>query len=538
MRSGLPVLCLALALLGLAACTKRVTPVEEGIRTHTLLLGNGSEPADLDPHVIAAYTDQNIQLALFEGLTGYDEATAQAVPAAAERWETSADGLTWTFHLRPNLAWSNGDPLTAGDFVQSWRRALTPAVACPNAYLFSPVKNADAFSSGQLTDRAALGFTAPDARTVVITLAQPTPILPLYTALPCWHPVNPRVLAGFDGLAKRAPAWTRPGNLVGNGPFTLAEWTPNARIVVVKSPRYWDAANNRLERIIFFPIDNTDAEERDFRAGQLHLTGSLPTAKIASYKARASSPLRTDPFLQVIYVNFNHAKPPLDQAKVRRALSLAIDREAIARAVYNGSAKPALSFVPNPCGPYVPRTRVGTDFAEARRLLAAAGYPGGRGLPVFPMQVLNGGQWPRAAEALQAMWKKELGVEISIEALEQKTWIQNQQSKTHTIGLMGWIADFADPVSFLGTFASDSGNNWTGWANADYDRLLKTAAIAPEATARLEAFQNAESLLLGDEAALAPLIFAAKSYLIHPAVKNWAPAPLGLHRYQLIRLEP
>lgn len=527
------VLILLVLFCGWVGCGRRETAAEAGLRSKTLLLGNGAEPADLDPHVVTAYTDQNILLALFEGLTAFDEKTSQPVPAAAERWESTPDGLTWTFHLRPGLKWSNGEDLTADDFVQSWRRALTPAIAFPNVDLFLPVKNAEAFNSGKITDPTALGFAAPDARTVVITLAQPTAILPMFTALPAWFPINPRVLAHFNALHQRGGAWTRPGNLVGNGPYILAEWSANARIVVMKNPHYWDAAAAHLERVIFLPIENAEVEERDFRAGQLHLTYALPAAKIAGYRERASTPFRADPLLQTLYLNFNSTKPPLNQAKVRRALALAVDREAIAHAVFNHSQRPAFHFTPPDCGGYTARARDPFDPETARRLLQEAGFPGGRGLPVLPLQVLNDSNSPRIAEALQAMWQRELGVHVTIETYEQKTWLQNQQSMTHTLGLMRWTADFVDPLTFLGLFVAKNPNNWTGWSNPEYDRFIAQAAVMVDPAARLEIFQQAESLLLND-APIAPVVFGGKSYLIHPAVTGWDPAPLGFHRYQRI----
>lgn len=532
-------LLLVLGLFGLVffvqGCGQRKTRAAEGIHTKTLLIGNGAEPADLDPHVVTAYTDQNILVALFEGLTAFDEKTSQPVPAAAERWEHSPDGLTWTFHLRAGLQWSNGDAVTADDFVQSWRRALSPAVASPSVDLFFAVKNAEAFNSGKITDPSAVGFAATDPRTIVITLIRPTAILPMFTALPAWFPINPRVLARFNALDRRGGTWTRPENFVGNGPFILAEWTANARVVAAKNPRYWDAAHTRLERVIFFPVESAEVEERDFRAGQLHLTYALPAAKIAGYRERNPTSLRTDPLLQTLYLNFNSTKPPFDQPKLRLALSLAIDREAIVRAILQGSQLAAFHLTPPDCGGYTARTRMAFDPEGARRLLAEAGYPGGRGLPAFSLQVLNDSVAPRIAEALQAMWQRELGVRITIEAYEQKTWLQNQQSLTHTVGLLRWTADFADPMTFLGLFVSKGGNNWTGWADPSYDELINRAANTVDPQARLEIFQAAEKFLL-EKAPIAPLVFGGKSYLIHPAVHGWDPAPLGFHRYQRIEL--
>lgn len=533
-----PVFCILSSVLCLltTGCTKRETQVEAALATQTLLVGNLAEPQELDPHLISAYTDQNIAVALFEGLCALDERTSQPIPAAAEKWEVSPDGLTYTFHLRPTAKWSNGDPLTAHDFVASWRRVLAPAFAAEYAYLLYPLKHAAALNSGQLTDPAALGAEALDDRTLRLTLERPTPYLPSLTAQPVWFPVNPRVLAKFGAINERHPAWTRPENLVGNGPFTLAEWTPNARLVVAKSPNYWDAAKVRLERIVFFPTESPEVEERNFRAGQTHITYSLPTSKIDGYRTENSASLRLDPFLQTIFLRFNTTRAPFGDARVRRALSLAIDREAIAASVLRGAQNPARSFTPPDCAGYTTRARVPTDYAAARRLLVEAGFPEGRGLPILDLQVRNDEYQPRLAEVVQAQWKKELGVTITITPLEQKTWVQNQQTLNYTISGAGWIGDFVDPVTFLDLFVSGGGNNWSGWTNPAYDHLIGQAASAADPAARLEFFQQAEAILL-EQAPVAPVYFGVRAYLIHSAVHGWEPSLLGLHQYKKVYLQ-
>ena len=526
------VLCLLFS-----ACSRRETPAEAALATRTLFVGNLAEPQELDPQLISAYTDQNIAGALFEGLCAIDERTSQPVPAAAEKWETSTDGLTYTFHLRRSAKWSNGDPLTAQDFVASWRRALAPAVAAENAYLLYPLKNAAALNSGQLTDLTALGAEALDEHTLRLTIERPTPYLPALMAQPVWFPVNPRVLAKFGDVNQRQPAWTRPENLVGNGPFSLAEWTPNARLVVAKNPAYWDAVSVRLERIIFFPTESPEVEERNFRAGQVHITYSLPTSKLETYRTTNATALRLDPFLQAIFLRFNTTRPPFADARVRRALSLAIDREAIAASVLRGAQNPARSFTPPDCAGYTARATVPTDFESARRLLAEAGFPEGRGLPSLDLQVRNDEYQPRLAEVLQAQWKKELGVNLTITPLEQKTWVQNQQTLNYTLSGAGWIGDFVDPVTFLDLFVSGGGNNWTGWASPAYDALIQQAARTADPIARLDYFQHAEALLL-EQAPVAPVYFGVRAYLIHPAVRGWESSLLGLHQYKKVYLAP
>ena len=523
------------ALLCASGCARRETQAAAGVRTQTLLLGNGAEPADLDPQVVTAYTDQNILLALFEGLTAIDEGTSQPVSAAAQSWEASADGLAWTFHLRDGLRWSNGEPLTADDFVQSWRRMLSPSLASEYAYLLYPIRGAQRFTEGKATDPSTLGVSAPDARTVRIELERPTPYLPVLVALPPWYPVNPRVLGKFGAMAARGTPWTRPGNLVGNGPFTLLEWQPNARVVVQKNAAYWNAAAVNLSKIVFLPTESPDVEERDFRSGQVHVTYALPVAKIAGYRRDEPAKLRVDPFLQTFFLRFNVNRPPFDDPRVRRALSLAIDRDAIAHRVLSGAYPAAHSFTPPDCGGYTAAAGVDRDIAQAQRLLAEAGHPGGRGIAAFEVLARNDEVQPPVMEAIQAMWEKELGIHATVAPIEQKTWLQNQQTLNYSVSTAAWAGDFLDPVTFLDLFVTGGGNNWTGWGDKKYDSLIEGAALARDPAARLGLFQEAERLLL-ERGPVAPLYFGAHSYLIDPAVQGWTPALLGYHRYAFVRL--
>ena len=533
-----PPLCVFLGVFALlaAGCGRRETPVQAGIQTQTLLVGNAAEPGDLDPHLASILSDQIVINTLFEGLTLLDERTTNPLPAAAVSWDVMGEGLTWIFHLRDGLQWSNGDPLTADDFVQSWRRLLSPDFAADNAWYLFPIKNAEAFNSKKVSDFQAVGIRAPDPRTLVVTLERPTPYFAALVSLPACFPINPRVLGKLGAMEKRGTAWTRPGNLVSNGAFTLADWKPNARIVLDKNPRYRDAAQNRLARVVFFPIENPDVEERNFRAGQLHVTFNLPVTKIVSWRKQSPATLRIDPTLQTNFLRFNTTRPPLKDPRVRRALSLAIDREALARSVLQGSRTPATAYTPPGTGGYTARAAVTRDLEAARKLLAEAGFPNGQGLPVVDIQARNDEIMPRVAEALQAMWQRDLGFRTTISQLEQKTWIQNQQTTNYGISTAAWTADFPDPVTFLGMFTQNSAYNWTGWSHPEYERLMDRAASIADARERYEIFQQAEALLLND-APVAPLYFGAQTYLLHSAVKGWEPAPLIFRRFQIVELK-
>ena len=506
------------------------------MQTQTLLVGNAAEPADLDPDAINAWTDSNIDYALFEGLTWIDEQTTAPVPAAAARWDMSPDGLVYTFHLRPDGRWSNGDPVTADDFVFSYRRILTPAFGASYSYMLWPIKNAQAYNAGRLTDFSQVGVKAVDATTLRVTLEKPTPYLPSLAAHTTWLPVPRATIEKFGRFDQRGTPWTRAGNLVGNGPFLLREWTPNARIVVDKNPFYWDAAHVRLNRIIFFPIENGEAEENAFRAGQLDVTYGLPVTKIATYRRAHPDELRIDTRLASYYLFINVTRPPLDNPKLRRALALAVDRDAIARDVLDRSRTPAHAFTPPDCAGYTARAGVPDDFAAARRLLAEAGYPGGRGLPSFDVQSYNAESSVRTLEAIQDMWERNLGVHITITPLEQRTLFQNQRSLNYAIAFSAWIADYADPSTFLDTMVTGGGNNWSGWSDPAYDRLIAAAASTSDNARRYELFQQAEAILL-EQAPLIPLFYGEQPYLIRPWVRHWPPAKLGFVRFAHVWLE-
>ena len=325
-----------------AGCAHRETPAEAGIREQVLHLGNGSEPRDLDPHVVVSFNDFNIVLALFEGLTGIDERTSLPVPALAERWETSADGLVWRFHLRPDARWSNGDALTAQDCVFGIHRALSPQLASEYAYVLYPLKNAEAFNAGRVTDFTQVGVRAIDATTLAFTLERPAPYLASAATLPAWFPVHRASIEKLGRFDNRAVPWTRPENMVCNGPFILKEWTPGSRVVVGRNPHYWDARHVRLNGMVFYPIENAATQEAAFRAGQLHLTSDVPLSKIAAYRRDHPAVLRIDPFLDTAFLRLNVRRAPFTDRRVRQALARAIDRSALVRDVEGGV--PRLGF--------------------------------------------------------------------------------------------------------------------------------------------------------------------------------------------------
>jgi oligopeptide transport system substrate-binding protein len=529
-------LVIGCAALVISGCTRRETPAEAGIRTQTLLVSNRAEPQDLDPDSISIYTDSQIAYALFEGLTKLDAQTSLAAPDLATSWDISADGKVYTFHLRPSARWSTGDPVTADDFVYSFHRILSPAFGSLYSYMLWPIKNAEAFNEGKITDFSQVGLRALDANTLQISLEKPTPYLPALASHTTWLPVRRQTIEKFGKMDEKGTMWTRPGNLVGNGAFTLSEWVPNSRIVVVKNPLYWDAATTRLNRIEFYPIEKPEIEDLNYRSGQLHVTYGLPMQKVAAYRAHVPVDMRVDPTLSTFYLFLNVKRPPLDNPKVRLALAYAVDRNALARDVTFGVYPPVHTLTAPNCGGYTCRTQIPDDVEKARQLLAEAGYPGGKGLPSMEVQCFEDEVPLRMTEAIQAMWLKELGVHITIAQMEVKTLYQNQQSHNFTIGFSGWLADYADPNTFLSTMVTDCGNNYAGWSNKEYDKLIDEASNTADNAKRFEIFQKAEAILLSDTP-LVPLYVQPNVYAISPNVKGWTTTLAGFHEFNRVWLE-
>jgi oligopeptide transport system substrate-binding protein len=530
-----PVILLALGLL-LGACTRRETDVHRGDREQILYRGIGSEVSDLDPQLVTGLAEQCIVSALFEGLVTEDPHDLHPVPGVAERWEISPDGLTYTFHLRADARWSNGDPVTAHDFTASFRRILSPSLAADNATLFNLVLNAEAFNQGRLADYAQVGFAAPDDRTLRITLAHPTPyFLALLAQMP-WLPVPLRVIKEFGAVDQRGNSWTQPGRLVSNGPFVLKTWKPNEVIIVEKSPIYWDAARVRLHAIHFHPIDSQDAEERAFRTGQLHVTYTLPADKIDAYRRAAPQLLRCDPYFNTYFFRLNVRRPPLDNEQVRRALGLAVDRQAIVEHVLHGGQQPAKSLTPPGLVDYTPPAGVATNFAAARQLLAAAGYPGGHGVPPMELLYNNSENHRLLAEAVQEMWRRELGVQVRLVNQELKVVLEARRTGQYQILLSDWVGDYPDASTFLDVWRGDSGNNHTGWASADYDALLRAAAYTGDPAGRAELLRRAESLLLA-AMPVVPLYFNTHVFLLSSSVHGWHSTVLDHHPYKYVWLE-
>ncbi len=520
-----------------AAVTAFSLPASAHAAPKILNYGNGAEPQDLDPQVITGVPEHHIIDSLFEGLVMPAPDGDNVAPGVATRWEISPDGLVYTFHLRPDARWSNNDPVTARDFVRSYERMLTPLLGADYAYMLFLVAGAEDFNTGKLTDFTKTGFRALDDHTLQITLRKPAPFF-LKSLVHCaWFPVHIPTLEKFDAVTRKGTRWTRPENLVGNGAFVLTDWKPGQKIIVSRSPTYWDRASVKLDEIHFHPIDVADTEEKMFRTGQLHITHEIPRVKIATYQRDNPAQLSLEPYCGIYYYRFNTAKKPFDDVRVRRALALSIDRETIVKFITRGGEIPAYNFVPPNVSGFVSENRLAANIAEARRLLAEAGYTDGKGIPKIELLYNTDTKHRGIAEALQQMWKKNLGITISLTNQEWKVYIAAQKAGDFQFQRAGWIADYVDPNVFLDLWQTGGGNNNTGWGSPEYDRLLAASLDAKTEADRYAIYQQMEKILV-DEMPVMPIYFYTHPRLISPQVRHFRTTYLDTFPWKHIDLAP
>jgi oligopeptide transport system substrate-binding protein len=507
LRRGLASACCLLLLAGCSRHEPAAAPAEKILR-----LSQRNEPATLDPQ-LATLPDEFIVLrSLLEGLVAPNPTGGTPVPAVAARWETSPDGLTWTFHLQPDVRWSDGAQVTSRDFVYTIRRALNPALGAPKAALFYVLRNAEAYHRGRVTDPDAIGAAAPDNRTLVLTLERPAPHLLALLASGPWLPVPAATVTKFGD--NRESVWARPGSLVSNGPFTLAEWRPHQHLLVRRNPSYHQADRVRLDGIRFQIYDSGETEERAFRAGQVDVTMAVPFTRLSAY---AGPVLQSQPLAETRYLALNTTRAPLDHPLVRRALALALDRPALVDQVLRGGQQSALTFVPPGLGGYAPSAGFKPDVAEARRLLAEAGYPEGKGLPVLELST-----WTNTPvlEAIQQMWRRELGVQTTIVQREAKVHLAALAAGDFAVAFVPAIPDYDDAHSLLETFSEGAPGNYPHWHSARYDAALAAADLEAASSRRLARLHEAEAILLA-EMPVVPIYFNTQNYLLAPRVRGW-----------------
>ncbi len=520
----------ALLTLCLAGCARHEPPAG-------LVIINGNEPESLDPAIITGQPEMRIVQGLFEGLTRVDPRTGGAIPGLAERWEISAEGTVYTFHLRTNLAWSTGEPITADDVVYSWLRALDPLTASDYAGQFYYVKHGEAFNTGKLKDAAQVGVHAMDPLTVHVELNQPTLFFLDLCAMPVMS-VVPR-----QCIAKYGDGWIKARPMPVSGPYELSFWRLNDKVQLTKNPRYWDAANTQTETIDLLPVGSPNVALNLYSRGQADIVWDkelVPTELLDVLLPRPD--FHTFNFLATYFFRFNLTRKPFDDPRVRRALALAVDKSRLVGRITRSGEKPAAGLVPPGTANYPPLPeQLEFNPGQARKLLAEAGYPGGRGFPHFQytFDAAAGGAarlHAKVAVELQQMWHEELGIEMELRQLEWKVYLSAQSQLDYDLSRSSWIGDYNDANTFLDMFMSDNGNNRTGWKSPRYDALLREANRQTDVPARAKLLRQAETLLVGEAVPIVPLFYyVGVSYYDTNRIAGIYPNMLDQHPLQFIK---
>ncbi len=476
------------------------------------VFSNGGEPETIDPGLVTGSPGITIINQIFEGLTSLDPQTLEPKPGAAERWDISDDALVYTFHLRPTAAWSDGQPLTAHDFDFAWRRVLDPATGARYADQLYVIAGAEARHRGD--SDADLGITVLDDHRLEVRLHAPCAYFLELTAFATFMPV-PR-----QAITAQPERWTfdQPPS---NGPFMIERWSVGERMVMVPNPHYWDRDAVRLERITALPIDNHDTAYQRFIAGAIDWMNTVPAGKMD--EAQRHPGFYTHPFLASYYFRVNVTRPPLDDVRVRQALSQAIDRGHITRHVTGLGEIPATWYCPQ-MGDYQPPPGLGYDPEAARAALAAAGFgPDGQAFPALTLLYNNSDMHQRIAEAIVQQWEENLGIVITLRNAEWGSYMGSLSNLDYDLARSGWIGDFHDPITFYHCFVSSGGNNRTGWSDDEYDALLREAGTSPDANHRLELFARLETILTRESLPIIPLFIYVNKGLISERVRHFSP---------------
>jgi oligopeptide transport system substrate-binding protein len=499
---------------GLAlACLVGVTPA---IAETVLRIANLAEPETLDPHKVVTGPAVHIARNLFEGLVVLDP-KGNVAPGIAESWTVSEDGLSYQFRLRANARWSNGDPVTAGDFTFSFRRVLDPLTNAVEAWFLYPIRNAEEVNTGKL-DLTALGVTAPDPRTVEITLKAPTPYFLQVLVLEQAMPVHEKtVRLGED--------WLKPGKMVSNGAYMLHEVKPSSHIQIVKNQHYWNVGNVAIDAVVFDPTENLAAVLKRYRAGEFDIIyQNLPNDQLGWLMQNMPNELHIAPYARVERYTFNTTKPPFNDQRVRQALAMAINREVLVEKIMLGGELPAYGLVPDGMANYVSQKVSWASMSQADREAAAIKLMTGAGYgPHKPLNVrlayITSENNKRIAVATAAMWKK-LGVNLELVNTEQKVNIANLLRGNFEIALTGWFADFNDAQDFLFQWQTSAKQNVARFSNPRYDGLMEEASVASNPAKRAQLLAQAEQVLL-KEMPVSPIDFSVSKNLVSTRVKGW-----------------
>jgi oligopeptide transport system substrate-binding protein len=475
-----------------------------------LTICNGDEPQTLDPAIVTAQLDQRLCLALFEGLTSID-AKGEIIPGVAQSWTISSDGRTYTFALRPEAKWSNGEPLIARDFLDSWRRALEPSTASEYAYQLYYLVNGEAYGTGKITDFSQVGVKAPDDHTLVVTLVHPTAyFLELTSVMQTLFPVP------LATIKKYGDDWTKPGKIVSNGPYCLKTWRLNDYILLEANPHYWHPVP--IRRIKVLPTRDANTCFNLFYSGKTDLIldqSSIPPTLLPDIRRQPY--FHPNPIGATTFVRFNVKRKPFDDVRVRKAFALALDKHDIVDKIIRSGEPIADTLVPPGNPAYHPPRGLARDVTEARRLLAEAGYPGGSHFPDVNLLYSSKGGSSQIATEMQALWARDLGItSIHLRGQEFKVYLNSQASTDFDLCISRWIGDYNDPQTFIDMFVTGGGNNDTNWSNPRYDQMLQDSEATPDPAQRMQILHDMEKILVEDEVPIFPVSFTVGAVLYHP----------------------
>jgi oligopeptide transport system substrate-binding protein len=527
-----------LILFIVASCSESINPVDSGLENQIYHHGNGSEPQGLDPHIVTGVPEHHILISLCEGLTipnpnpndmnGYMAGTA-------ESWSISDDGKEYVFNINKNAKWSNGESVTADDFVWSWKRILTASLGSQYPDMLYYLEGAYEYHNGLIDDFDQVGVKSIDKHTLQVNLKNPTPFfLGLLSHYSTW-PVHKETVLKFGDIDDRNGEWTRPGNFVCNGPFQLKTWELNNKIVVEKNPHYYDASMVQLNEIHYYPVSNVMTEDRMFRAGQLHLTSTLPSQKCPIY-IEENPNLRIDPYMGTYFYRINTENEVLKDVKVRKALAYSIDRQLLVDKVTKCGQIPAYSFTPPGTNGYQPTTEIPFDPVLAKSLLDEAGFSEENPFPKLEILFNTNEDHRKLALAIQQMWQINLGIEVELVNQDWKVYLNREMIGDFQISRAGWIGDYEDPNTFLDLMRPNRGNNKTGWENIEYDSLVEKANTINNQAERYELLYKAEEILI-ENMPVIPLYTYVRAYQLSPDVKGFSPHILDHHHPKFIYLE-
>lgn len=525
--------------MGLAACgskdskttSKTDSKNEKNVTEEKqLAVQIGPDPETIDPALNSAVDGGNMLLYTHECLLIIDK-NNQIAPGQAETYEVSEDGLTWTFHLRDGLKWSDGSPLTAKDFVYSWKRVCDPLVAAPYAEtVLSMVKGYDEAIAGNLD---ALGVSAPDDKTFVVELSTNCPYFASIAAFATLSPVQQATIeANGDAWATKAETY------IGNGSFYISEWVPGSHITMKKNPNYWNADAIKLDSIKFVLMEDSNAAYSAYKSGEVLMIKNVPTEEIPSLQG--NSDFYVEPIIGTYYVSLNDAIEPFNNKLVRKALSLAVDREYVAGTLMQGTYSPASNFmgpgwidtdgkpfIDNANGgkPYIDTSNFKANLEEAKKVLAEAGYPNGEGFPVITYSTNDMGYHKVVAEYLQQAWA-ELGITLEVEIVEWSSFTPMRRAGDYQISRNGWVGDYSDPSNMLDLFISTNGNNDGKYNNPEYDAAMEISRKTTDPAERSAALHKAEDIMMEDAACI-PIAYYNDFYLQSDKIKDAWHSPYG-----------